>query len=183
MAGADLSLAQASKTVHALQEELFVGKLGGAITLQDPERLLGKLGSQWRKPVIRARQGFRLPQDAGRWGDKLSADLALRWAVTGESSASRYALFSQGGPRRIAVSDVSRAAALLVAVPELVSNFADVELLETEEPGFFFQTETDQSGVRWASRLQTWLELQAGDARQREAAKDIHRQILQRVPR
>ena len=63
------------------------------------------------------------------------------------------------------------AESLLGGVPESVPGFADLELLETDEPGFFFETLTDENGVRWASRLQTWLELQAGDARQQAAAK------------
>ena len=57
-------------------------------------------------------------------------------------------------------------------------SFADLELFETDEPGFFFETTTDENGMRWASRLQTWLELQAGDARQQEAARDVRRQIV-----
>ena len=65
-----------------------------------------------------------------------------------------------------------------VAFAESIPSFADLELLETDEPGFFFETSTDENGVRWASRLQTWLELQAGDARQQAAARDMQRQIL-----
>jgi hypothetical protein len=177
-AGADLSLAQASKAIRALKEELIVVKLGGVIKLQDPMRLLDKLGSEWRKPVIRERKALRLNEDEVSWTNRFSSDTKLRWAITGESSASRYVIFSQGGPRRIAVSDLSSAARLLGGVAESVPNFADLELFETDEPGFFFETTTDEKGVRWASRLQTWLELQAGDARQQEAAGDLRCQIL-----
>jgi hypothetical protein len=177
-AGADLSMAQASKAIRALEEELIVVKLGGVIKLQDPMRLLDKLGSEWRKPVIGARKAVRLNEDELSWTNRFSSDTKLRWALTGESSASRYVIFSQGGPRRIAVSDLSSAALLLGGVTEPVPNFADLELFETDEPGFFFETATDERGVRWASRLQTWLELQAGDARQQEAAGDLRCQIL-----
>ena len=181
-AGADLSLAQASKAIRALEEELIVRKLGGTIKLQEPMHLLDKLGSEWRNPIVR-RQAVRLSEDVELWARRLSSNTTLRWAVTGESSASRYVVFSQGGPRRIAVSDLPRAASLLGGVPESVPNFADVELLQTEEPGFFFQTVADDRGIKWASRLQTWLELQAGDARQQEAARDVRGQILQGAAR
>jgi hypothetical protein len=180
-AGADLSLAQASKAIRALEEELIVSKLGGVIKLKDPMRLLDKLGSEWRTPTVHARSAFRLNQDAANWPSRFSSQPELRWAVTGESSASRHVVFSQSGPRRIAVSDLSRAASLLGGVPEAVPNFADLELIETDEPGFFFETTTDENGMRWASRLQTWLELQAGDARQQAAASDLRRQITQRL--
>jgi len=178
-AGADLSLAQASKAVRALEEEMIVFTRGSTIQLHEPLRLLDKLGSEWRKPVTGARQALRLNDDA--WPSRLSSDPALRWAVTGESSASRHAMFAQGGPRRLAVSNLPLATALVGGTPEPVPNFADVELLETDEPGSFFETETDEKGVRWASKLQTWLELQAGDARQQDAARDLRSEILERA--
>jgi hypothetical protein len=181
-AGADLSLGQASKAIRALEEELIVVKLGGAINLQDPVRLLDKLGSEWGKPSIRARKAFRLTDDDANWASRLSSHPALRWTISGESSASHYVIFSQGGPRRIAVSDLSRAESLLGGVAESVPNFADLELFETEDPGFFFETTTDENGVRWASRLQTWLELQSGDAREQAVARDVRRQILRELP-
>jgi len=69
---------------------------------------------------------------------------------------------------------------LIGGIPEPVLNFADVELLETDEPGYYFGNDVDK-GIRWAGKVQTWLELSAGDARQREAAEDIRRQILSEV--
>ena len=114
-AGTDLSLAQASKAIRALEEELIVRKIGGTIKLQDPARLLDKLGSEWR-PIIRERKAFRLDENDASWASRFSSNTALRWAVTGESSAPRYVVFSQGRPLRIAVSDLSRAESLLGGV-------------------------------------------------------------------
>jgi hypothetical protein len=176
-AGIDLSLAQASKAIRALQEELIVRKVGGTIELQDPARLLDKLGSEWR-PNVRARKAFRFGDNDASWASRFSANSALRWAVTGESSTHHYVLFSHGAPLRIAVSSLSEAESQLFGVPESVPGFADLELLETDEAGYFFETLTDETGVRWASRLQTWLELQSGDARQQAAARDVKRQVL-----
>ena len=100
-----------------------------------------------------------------RWASRSASNPPLfRWAVTGESSAQQYVVFSRGHTLRIAVSNVSQAESLLSGVPESVPGFADLELLETDEPGYFFDALTDATGVRWASRLQTWLELQSGDA-------------------
>ena len=181
-AGAALSLPQASKAVQAMEEDLIVSKNAGVIALNEPLRLLDKLGSEWRKPMVRARQALRLPTGMD-WAGVLSTSPSLKWAVTGESSVTRYAMFSQGGPRRIAVSSLPLAVTLLGGTPESVPNFADVELVETDEAGFFFGNETDEKGIRWASRLQTWLELQSGDARQQDAAKDLRDQILKEVRR
>ncbi len=199
-AGGELSLPQVSKAVQAMTEELIVSKESGGIKLCDPLRLLDRLGSEWKKPrqfwnrtdragrsmkiqvssPYHSRQSLRLPKGAD-WAQALSSATELRWAVTGESSVNRYAMFAQGGPPRIVVSDMGLALAGLGGTPEPVPSFADIELLETEDPGAFFNHETDANGARWAGKLQTWLELQAGDARQQEAAKEIREQILKEV--
>ena len=200
--GVALSLPQASKAVQAMVEDLTVSKSAGTITLREPLRLLDKLGTEWRKPrqiwrrddgrgrtikfqsvsPVNSRKTLRLPAGMD-WACALSSEPSLQWAVSGESSVTHYAMFSQGGPRRIAVSSLSLAMPLLGGTPEPVPNFADVELMETDEPGFFFGNETDENGIRWASRLQTWLELQSGDARQQDAAKDLREQIIKEAQR
>jgi hypothetical protein len=180
-AGADISQAQASKAVQALEDELLLAKAHGEIKLLNPQRLLDMLGFHWRKSTDARRMAFRLGANAGNWAAKLASSPELKWAATGESSVSRYAQFSHGGPRRIAVSNLSLAESLLDAVHERIPNFADLEFIETQEPGHYFQTEMDAHGVLWASRLQTWLELQAGDAREQDAAEDIRKQILKEI--
>ena len=179
-AGAKLSLSQASKAVQSMQEDMILSKSEGSITLQEPLRLLDKLGSEWKKLSIRGRKSLRLPSETD-WAKALSTNTLLKWAMTGESSVTRYTMFSQGGPRRIAVSSLPLAQTLLGGTPEQVPNFADVELIETDEAGSFFCNEIDANGLRWASRLQTWLELQTGDGRQKDAAKDLRDQILREV--
>jgi hypothetical protein len=178
--GCDLSLPQASKAVRALEEELIVSKSKGEIALREPLRLLDALGREWRSGWARESRSLRLPEGTP-WAQRLSSIPRLQWAVAGESSVSRYATFSQGGPRRIAVSNLAAAAAALGGAVERVPSFSDVELIETEEPGLFFGNEVDERGIRWASAIQTWLELQAGDARQRDAANDVRERILKEV--
>lgn len=176
--GVSVSQPQVSMAIRSLEAKLLVGRSGGTMQLQDPTRLLDKLGSEWHKSVTGERAAFRINAATAQWANRFSADKDLHWAVTGESSAAKYVVFTQGGPTRIAVSDLALATKLLGGDPEPIPNFADIELLETREPGFFFQARTDETGTRWASQLQVWLELQAGDARQQSAARDIRHQIL-----
>lgn len=178
-AGANLSLPQVSKAVQAMQEDLMLTRSTREITLMDRVRLLDHLAREWRKPKIRARQALRLNSNR-ELAPALSSNPLLKWAFTGETSAVRYAMFSQGGPRKIAVSSLPLAQTLLNGEPESVPNFADVELVETDEAGFFFGNDIDSKGDRWASRLQAWLELQSGDARQQDVARDLREQILSR---
>ncbi len=179
--GEHLSIAQASKAVNALEDDYMVWKIGGVINLRDSDRLLDKLGDAWRTPAFRLRKSYRVKESPEKWAGRMAAHETLRWAVTGESSASRYLMLQQGGPRQIAVSNLEHAEALLNAKTEPVHHFADLELVETKEPGYYFQTEVDENKVRWASRLQTWLELQAGDPRQRDASNDLRMQLLGRT--
>jgi hypothetical protein len=179
-AGIELSLSQTSKAVAALQEELILAKQSGGIVLQEPLKLLDRLGQEWKNNPIRRRQALRLSPGT-EIGPLLSAASQLKWAVTGASSVSQYVMFAQGGPRQIAVSDLELTQSLLQGKPEPVANFADIELLETDEAGFYFANEVDTQGVRWASRLQTWLELQAGDARQQDGAQQVRAQIVREV--
>lgn len=178
--GGELSLPQVSKAVQALKEDLIVSKKDGTLQLGDALRLLDRLGREWRGGLIKSRQFLRLPAGTGL-PQALNSEATLRWAMTGETAVTRYTSFSQTGPRRIAVSHLSQAMKLLGGIPEPVPSFADIELLETDEVGYFFDLETDDQGLRWAGRLQTWLELQAGDARQQEAARDLRDQILKEV--
>lgn len=179
-AGCDLSMPQASKALQAMQDDLIVFKLGGVINLKEPMILLDKLSEGWRRQMIRRRQSLRLASGCN-FTQALSSNPLLKWAVSGESSVQRYATFSQGGPIRIAVSSMPLAITLLGGINEPVPNFADVELIESDEAGYYFDNKMDEKGARWASRLQTWLELQAGDARQQDVARDIKTQILKEV--
>lgn len=175
-AGEKLSLPQVSKAVQALKEDMIVSKKGGSIEVVDAVRLIDKLGREWVAPLKSGRLTIRLRNK--EWAKALSSDGSIRWAVTGESSVTRYAMFSQTGPRQIAVSNFSLAKQLVGGTDEPIPSFADMELIETDSAGFYFDNQIDENGVRWASRLQTWLELQAGDARQREAADDIRKQLM-----
>ena len=82
---------------------------------------------------------------------------------------------------QVAVSSVPLAMTLLQPNTTTIPNFADIELVETEDAGCFFGVKTDGKGIRWASLLQTWLELQSGDARQQDAAKDLYQQLLREL--
>ena len=179
--GETISLSQVSKAVAAMSEDLIVGKTAGSIGLLDPMALLDKLGKAWTTDT-RRRRYLRIGKGS-EWWKSLSAATDLKWAVTGESSAGRYVSFTQGGPVRIAVNrlDQAREAIGDAGKDETIPSFADLELFEVGDPGYFFANESDATGIRWASKLQTWLELQSGDARQRDASRDLKSQIIQGI--
>ena len=177
--GTKLSLSQVSKTVKALEDDLIVASSGRTIKLREPLRLLDQLGTEWRAPQA-AKMALRLPQPLDSLS-RLSRDKGLKWAITGESSVKRYTSFGQGRPIRVAVSNIRSAREILDGDQEEVPNFADVELLETPDAGFYFQNQLAADGLRWASRIQTWIELYRGDGRQQDAAREIRKQIIREI--
>jgi hypothetical protein len=171
------SLSQVSKTVSAYAEELLVLKDGNTIRLADPIRMLDQLGKNWRlNPSGRIR--YYRSSNGPLKLHELSSSPKLAWSLTGESSATRYCTIAQGGPMKVVVSDLKLAESLLSLTPESVPSFADIVLIETQDDAAFFANEQDEDGVRYASRIQTWLELNAGDARQRETANDLYQSIV-----
>ena len=177
--GAAISLPQASKAVQALEEELIVAKNGNGISLKNYPRLLNELSLAY-KPVEPSRSTLlRLPNEVS-WMESTAKLKNINWAVIGESSVGHYTAFAQGGAVRVAVSDLNEAMQQLGGEIESVPNFASLELIETDAPEYYFQNHIDEQGVRWASAIQTWLELQSGDARQKDAAAEIRRVELEK---
>lgn len=174
--GVKISLAQVSKAVSALQQERILGSRGRSIYLLDPDKLMEQLLASW-KPEIKKRVYLRLPDSVSSL-KRLNKVSDLDWAVTGGSSIKHYTNFAQGGALQVAVSSLKKALDQLDGKVEDIPNFADIELIESSEPSYYHANQKDDEGVRWANRLQTWLELSKGDARQRDAALEIRNQII-----
>jgi hypothetical protein len=171
------SLSQVSKTISAYAEELLVIKDGNTIRLAEPIRMLDHLGKNWRSNPSGRSRSYRSSKSPLRLSE-LSKSTRLGWSLTGESSATRYCTIAQGGPVKVAVSDLKLAESLLSLTPETVPSFAHIMLTESHDDSALFANEQGEDGVRYASRIQTWLELNAGDARQRETAKDLYQSII-----
>ncbi|WP_372717071.1 hypothetical protein [Novipirellula sp.] len=172
-----LSISQVSKAIATFVEEMLVIKNGNTIKLTDPIRMLDHLGKHWRRNPPRRQRSYRSHAGKPKLSE-LSNSENLAWSLTGESSATRYCTIAQGGPLKVAVSNLKLAESLLSLTPESVPSFADIVLYETKDDEYFFANERDNEGIRYASRIQTWLELNDGDARQRETAQDLYQAII-----
>ena len=178
-AGEPLSLPQVSKAQARLVDEALVEKTKTELRVRDAARLLDALARGWKEPPLS--RAFVSVAESDTFAARLNATPGLRWAVGGAASVARYASFAQGGPMRLMVSNWAAGWSALRAEVEPVPSFADFELCQSDEAGFFFNSRVDEAGVRWASPIQTFLELQAGDARQQDAAGEVRRQILRSI--
>ncbi|MFZ2658610.1 MAG: hypothetical protein WAX69_26995 [Victivallales bacterium] len=171
-----ISMGQASKALDILCEELLIAKNPGCIKLVEAQRLLDNLVQNFKKPKSLSVQSLKL--GAGLiWQERLGRG-GLNWVVSGETSARYFSSIGESGPWKVYVSDMRKALENLEGTPEKVSHFADVELIYTNDPCVWFDTSQDADGIIWASKIQTFLELMTGDARQREIAQSLRKKIL-----
>ena len=179
-AGGNISLSQASKSLKILENDLLVSRKDG-IRLLDASGLLHQLSKAYTPPKSPLPpRCLRLPEK-GNWATPLNDISNLNWAVSGASSVRHFGGLVENGPIHLYVNKITLALNALTdigAQHEAIRNFAQLELFQTDAPGSYFnQTEADQ-GIHWASKIQTYLELQAGDARQRDAARGLREKIL-----
>lgn len=181
--GVDISLSQVSKTISALVDERILGSHGRSIFLLNPDLLLERLASDWSRPP-KGRIYLKLPEGRSslsrlKWDEhETDWNRKFKWAITGESSVARHLAFAQGGPLQVAVTNLRKAKELLQGEEESIPSFADVALRESDDPGYYFDNIIDENGLRWASVLQTWIELANGDGRQKDAAREIQNLII-----
>ncbi|TWT45181.1 hypothetical protein RAS1_16030 [Phycisphaerae bacterium RAS1] len=175
------------KAIARMQEDLIVAKDDRSIRLIQPERLLEELADSFSAP--RSIQEVRLqakPEDlfriakqdesAGPPGVRLGP--RLRLVMSGASSQSRYAAGLRSDKPVLYCQSMGELRQQMGAAWRPTERFADLVLIETDDATPFFDSERD-GDVRYASRLQTYLELNfSRDKRDREIATQIRDQIL-----
>jgi hypothetical protein len=173
---APVSLALCSKVVSALVDENLLVKEKRHIRVRDRLGIMDGLAQEWAKVHPRRVQSVRMNTEPGRL---LAQHMGSRpWAISGAASVTMYEAVAQSGPLQIIVEDIDQAMQASGATPEDVPAFASAILVEYDDPAALCGAHVDNAGVRWSGPLQVWLELQAGDARQRDMAKDLFRKIL-----
>ena len=112
----------------------------------------------------------RLAEAAAEAGDKV--------VMTGGASVARYAV-AAAEPMLSVYTTLSPAKLLDISGVEAeeTSRFADLEIIQTDDARVFSDAR-NKDGVPFASPVQTYLELSAGDRRQKDAAEQVRRGIL-----
>jgi hypothetical protein len=98
--------------------------------------------------------------------------------ASGVSSVARYAVMQRGDLLSVYCPKVE---VLLERMPGSQSDrFPNLELLETEDETIYFDARKEES-FWWASPVQVYLELMAGDKRDQETAEQLKTLILNDV--
>ena len=176
-----MSQSTVSKCLKGLEEDLVVTRKNG-IQLLQADKLLAELSENYRPPVRSLKVACK-----PKVGDSIEAlaestqKASLPAMVTGLSSTNRYAVMQRGDVLQVYCPNVTQLLeqSLLVETERL----PDIELLEVSDEAVFFDSRNEESGVMFASPVQTYLELMSGDKRDKETAEQVKDFILTELER
>jgi hypothetical protein len=172
-----MSLSTVSKSLKTLEEELVVERKG-IIRLLQSDKLLEKLSKNYVPPNIKERVRLKVLQGSAAIQELLlqqSQALGLPLMAAGTSSVARYAVMQRGDMLSIYCP---RLEMLLERLSGSRSDrFPNLELLETEDETVYFDAR-QEGGFWWASPVQVYLELMAGDKRDQETAEQVKAYIM-----
>ena len=175
-----IRLGTVSKALKGLEGDLIVGREQGVRLLQ-PEKLIDKLQQNYETPRTLGRTRLKIE------GSRQTVIQVLRDGAqqtnlpimaTGLSSVSRYALMQR---EEIFSVYCPRSARLIDQLPGRADDrFPNLEIIQAAEQALYFNSKKED-GFLWASPVQTYLELMAGDKRDRETAEQVRATLLDRL--
>ena len=177
-----MSLSTVSKALKTLEQDLIVERRG-AIRLLQPDKLLENLSESYATPNITERLRLKVPDGSEKIQElllELSQTLDLPIVATGTSSVGRYAVMQRGDVLSVYSPRLEK---LLERLPgNQTDRFPNLELIETEDETVYFDAR-QEGGFWWASPVQVYLELMAGDKRDRETAEQVKSFLLKDIER
>lgn len=180
---ATVSLSTVSKVLKVLEEDVIIVREKGAIRLVQPEKLLDKLVANFARPSIRRFFVGKSPYDLETLM-RLLLDSSLKHQVgltgTGFGSIGQYAVMARDNFLSVYCTGQYR---LLAEIDFKETNrFPNLEIIETLDKTVYFDSR-HRNGFTWASPIQTYLELMAGDQRERDTADQVKEIVLTDVKR
>lgn len=172
----NLTLGTVSKALQTLEDDQIVSRKGRAIRLIDGGLLLDKLEQNFQPAkVLRSLRGKCSTEVLSRVFAQAN-DSEFRLTVTGKWSTQVYSAAARFGTISVYCSSIDRF--LEIAGEQNFQEdefFPDIELLETGDRTVFYDSRISEPPLRrWASPIQTYLELQTSrDKREQETARQI----------
>ena len=163
-----------SKVTQILEEENIVARTKEGMRLIDPDTLVERLKTHYRKPQSARLEGKMSLNTQEAW--TRLARQPFRAVVSGEGSAGHYRVLSGQDKWTVYVEDLECARQCLEITPTPL--FPNVELIEETSDMVYFDARSEGS-ILWSSPVQTWLELAHSGPRERAAA-DVLETILRK---
>ncbi len=175
-----MSISTVSKVLKTLEQDLIVDRVD-KISLLQPEILLKKLRDNYDAPYNAERIRVKVQKGNENIREllmRLSQMLDIPIVATGMSSVERYAVMQRGDVVSVYCPRVEE---LLKQLPgDQEDRFPNLELIETVDERPYFDARLEE-GFRWASPVQVYLELMAGDKRDQETAEQVKSVLLRDV--
>jgi hypothetical protein len=172
-----MSLSTVSKALKTLEEDLIIAR-EGSIRLLQPDKLLQKLRENYTLPNIRKRVRLKVSEGVEVIEELLRKEaqvLSLPLVAAGTSSVGRYAVMQRGGLLSVYCPRLD------ILVKRLsgsqTDRFPNLELVETDDETVYFDSR-EEGKFWWASPVQVYLELMAGDKRDQETAEQAKSYIM-----
>ncbi|MEW6711641.1 MAG: hypothetical protein AB1403_17600 [Candidatus Riflebacteria bacterium] len=175
-----MSISTVSKALKTLENDLIISR-EDAICLLQPDKLLGKLSEYYSPVVIKKAMRLKLmveKESITKTLRETAQQVGVPLVATGASSVSQYAVMQRGDVLSLYCPRIEKIAEMLPGSQS--DRFPNLELIETEDETVFFDAR-EQENFRWASPIQVYLELMAGDKRDRETAEQLKALIIKNV--
>jgi hypothetical protein len=178
-----VTLGTVSKVVDALEEDLVVERRQGrtwrtrSLRLLQPEKLLDLLRENYRAPKFGREflgKTTLAPDELLRMLDDWRRKDKRRVVRTGVGSVGVYATMACEDVAEFYCSDVASLLRRLDGKVRETDRFPNLRLVETDDDPVYF----DSRPKFVASPVQTYLELAAGDKRDRETAEQVRQRVL-----
>jgi hypothetical protein len=188
--GGALTLTTISKALRTMEDDVLIARRGGSARVLQPDALLDKLQAVYKSPKItRSFVGSttlsakdvakRLTAPGTRTG---SSATSASWLFTGQSSTAQYAVMPRENLLRAYCRSLPEALKALDGDVTETDRFPTIELRETDDPTVAFDARV-KGPMRFASPVQTYLELMQGDKREQQAAEQVRQVILAETSR
>lgn len=172
-----MSLSTVSKALKTLEQDLIISR-EDAIRLIQPDKLLQKLSENYDPPNIKETVRLKLPEGSGTAAEQVwkeSQALGLPLVATGISSVGQYAVMQREDILSVYCPRLDDLRERLAGSQS--DRFPNLELMETEDETVYLDGR-QEGNFQWASPLQVYLELMAGDKRDRETAEQVKSYII-----
>lgn len=175
-----ISLSTISKSLKSLEEDLIIDRKASIRILQ-LDKLLMKLSANYTPPKIREKVLLKISSKNETLRELLirqSRELNLPIAATGKSSVTQYTVMQRGDVLSVYCTRLEK---ILEQLPgNRSTRFPNLELIETDDEFVYFDARK-KNKFRWASPLQVYLELMAGDKRDKETAEQVKSLLLKNI--
>ena len=180
--GGAVAMSTVSKALARMVEDMLIERSASRIALMQSDALLDRLRDDFREPseraTVRVKIAGPMPPLFRRANEARARPLLV---LTGATSQDRY---SAGMRSDEPVAYCERLSEVRNRVGDQwteTERFADLTVVETSDRTPFFDARTDRDGLTYASPIQSYLELAAGDKRDQEMAGEIRKIIIRGV--